>query len=130
MGRSGAWLASVDSGVTADVVSFAKGLGNGFPIGACLATGPAATLLGPGSHGTTFGGDPVAAAAGLAVIGMIGRDGLRERALAAGSGSRPESPASASRWSPPSAAGACSGASCWPTRSRRPSRTRRWRQGS
>ncbi|HEY3408851.1 MAG TPA: acetylornithine transaminase [Propionicimonas sp.] len=84
IGRCGAWLASAASGVTADVVTFAKGLGNGFPIGACVATGAAASLLGPGSHGTTFGGNPVAAAAGLAVIGIIERDGLLERATAAG----------------------------------------------
>ncbi|HEY3545648.1 MAG TPA: acetylornithine transaminase [Propionicimonas sp.] len=84
IGRCGAWLASAASGVTADIVTFAKGLGNGFPIGACVATGAAASLLGPGSHGTTFGGNPVAAAAGLAVIGIIERDGLLERATAAG----------------------------------------------
>jgi acetylornithine aminotransferase len=84
IGRCGAWLASAASGVTADIVTFAKGLGNGFPIGACVATGAAASLLGPGSHGTTFGGNPVAAAAGLAVIGIIERDGLLERAVAAG----------------------------------------------
>jgi acetylornithine aminotransferase len=84
MGRCGDWLASAASGVTADIVTFAKGLGNGFPIGACVATGAAAGLLGPGSHGSTFGGNPVAAAAGLAVIGIIERDGLLVRAVAAG----------------------------------------------
>ena len=84
IGRCGDWLASSASGVTADLVTFAKGLGNGFPVGACVATGPAAALLGPGSHGSTFGGNPVAAAAGLAVIGIIERDGLRERAVSAG----------------------------------------------
>jgi acetylornithine aminotransferase len=84
MGRCGDWLASTASGVTADIVTFAKGLGNGFPVGACVATGEAASLLGPGSHGTTFGGNPVAAAAGLAVIGIIERDGLLERTVAAG----------------------------------------------
>ncbi len=84
IGRCGAWLASAASGVTADIVTFAKGLGNGFPIGACVASGAAASLLGPGSHGTTFGGNPVAAAAGLAVIGIIERDGLLDRATAAG----------------------------------------------
>lgn len=76
IGRCGDWLASSASGVCADIVTFAKGLGNGFPIGACVATGEAATLLGPGSHGTTFGGNPVAAAAGLAVLGIIERDNL------------------------------------------------------
>lgn len=84
IGRCGAWLASAESGVTADIVTFAKGLGNGFPIGACVATGAAADLLQPGSHGTTFGGNPVAAAAGLAVLGIIERDGLLERATAMG----------------------------------------------
>ena len=84
MGRCGDWLASTPSGVTADLVTFAKGLGNGFPIGACVATGAAADLLQPGSHGTTFGGNPVAAAAGLAVMGIIERDGLLERSRAMG----------------------------------------------
>lgn len=84
IGRCGDWLASSASGVTADIVTFAKGLGNGFPIGACVATGPAAFLLGPGSHGTTFGGNPVAAAAGLAVLSIIERDGLLARAVASG----------------------------------------------
>jgi len=84
IGRCGAWLASSDSGVTPDIVTFAKGLGNGFPVGACVATGAAASLLGPGSHGTTFGGNPVAAAAGLAVLNIIERDGLLERVTAAG----------------------------------------------
>ena len=76
MGRCGDWLASTGSGVTADIVTVAKGLGNGFPIGACVAVGEAAGLLQPGNHGTTFGGNPVAAVAGLAVIGVIERDGL------------------------------------------------------
>ncbi|MFT4108125.1 acetylornithine transaminase [Propionicimonas sp.] len=84
LGRCGDWLASTASGVTPDIVTFAKGLGNGFPVGACVATGAAASLLGPGSHGTTFGGNPVAAAAGLAVIGIIERDGLLDRVVAAG----------------------------------------------
>jgi acetylornithine aminotransferase len=84
IGRCGGWLASTESGVTADIVTFAKGLGNGFPIGACVATGPAASLLTPGTHGSTFGGNPVAAAAGLAVLGIIERDGLLDRAVAAG----------------------------------------------
>ena len=76
MGRCGDWLASASSGVTADLVTFAKGLGNGFPIGACVATGAAADLFQPGSHGSTYAGNPVAAAAALAVIGVIERDGL------------------------------------------------------
>ena len=84
MGRCGDWLASAASGITADVVTFAKGLGNGFPIGACVATGAAADLLQPGSHGTTFGGNPVAAAAGLAVMSIIERDGLLDRVVRVG----------------------------------------------
>jgi acetylornithine/N-succinyldiaminopimelate aminotransferase len=84
MGRSGCWLVHVAEGVTADIVTVAKGLGNGFPIGACLANGRAATLLGPGTHGSTFGGNPVAAIAGLAVIAVIERDDLLDRANRAG----------------------------------------------
>jgi len=84
MGRCGDWLASAASGVTADIVTFAKGLGNGFPVGACVGLGQAAELLQPGSHGSTFGGNPVAAIAGLAVINVIERDGLLANARAAG----------------------------------------------
>jgi acetylornithine/N-succinyldiaminopimelate aminotransferase len=84
MGRTGSWLVHVADGVRADIVTLAKGLGNGFPIGACLAAGPAARLLGPGSHGSTFGGNPVAAIAGLAVIAVIERDGLLDNATAMG----------------------------------------------
>ncbi|HSN44244.1 MAG TPA: acetylornithine transaminase, partial [Propionibacteriaceae bacterium] len=79
MGRCGDWLASSASGIVPDLVTLAKGLGNGFPIGACLAIGPASAMLQPGSHGSTFGGNPVAAIAGLAVIGVIERDGLLQR---------------------------------------------------
>lgn len=82
MGRTGRWLAS--EGVQPDLVTLAKGLGNGFPVGACVGIGRAATLLQPGQHGTTFGGNPVAAIAGLAVIGVIERDGLLENATARG----------------------------------------------
>ncbi|MDR1432095.1 MAG: acetylornithine transaminase [Propionibacteriaceae bacterium] len=81
MGRTGTWLASQPSGVTADIVTLAKGLGNGFPMGACVATGAAADLLGPGSHGSTFGGNPVAAAAGLATIKAVERQGLMKHAV-------------------------------------------------
>ena len=76
MGRCGSWLVHVDEGVTADIITVAKGLGNGFPVGACIATGTASRLLGPGSHGSTFGGNPVAAIAGLAVLSVIERDDL------------------------------------------------------
>ena len=84
MGRTGSWLVHTAQGVRADVVTVAKGLGNGFPVGACLATGRASRLLGPGSHGSTFGGNPVASIAGLAVMNVIERDGLLENATAMG----------------------------------------------
>ncbi|HJV14333.1 MAG TPA: acetylornithine transaminase [Propionibacteriaceae bacterium] len=84
IGRCGSWLVHVDEGVTADIVTVAKGLGNGFPVGACIATGQASRLLGPGSHGSTFGGNPVAAIAGLAVIAVIERDGLLDQSKALG----------------------------------------------
>jgi len=84
MGRTGHWLASGPSGVTPDVVTLAKGLGGGFPIGACIALGAAAGLLQPGNHGTTFGGNPPACAAALAVIATIETDGLLERAKVVG----------------------------------------------
>jgi acetylornithine/N-succinyldiaminopimelate aminotransferase len=84
MGRCGSWLVHVDEGVTADIITVAKGLGNGFPVGACIATGTASRLLGPGSHGSTFGGNPVAAIAGLAVIAVIERDNLLEHAKTLG----------------------------------------------
>ena len=84
MGRCGSWLIHVDEGIRADIVTVAKGLGNGFPVGACIATGPASRLLGPGTHGSTFGGNPVAAIAGLAVIAVIERDGLLDHAKALG----------------------------------------------
>jgi acetylornithine aminotransferase len=61
-----------------DIVTVAKGLAGGFPIGACIATGEAADLLQPGNHGTTFGGNPVAAAAALAVMDTIESEGLLE----------------------------------------------------
>ncbi|WP_232676088.1 acetylornithine transaminase [Nocardioides sp. R-C-SC26] len=84
MGRTGHWLASHPSGVVPDIVTLAKGLAGGVPIGACLGLGAAAALLQPGQHGTTFGGNPVACAAALAVIDTIETDGLIERAVLAG----------------------------------------------
>jgi acetylornithine/N-succinyldiaminopimelate aminotransferase len=84
MGRTGTWMAHEESGVTADVVTLAKGLGGGIPIGAMVAVGDAGALLGPGNHGTTFGGNPVAAAAALAVIATIERDGLLDNATKVG----------------------------------------------
>jgi acetylornithine aminotransferase len=84
MGRTGAWFAHTASGVTPDVITLAKGLGAGFPIGACIGLGAAADLLQPGNHGTTFGGNPPACAAALAVIATIEADGLLERAAVVG----------------------------------------------
>jgi acetylornithine aminotransferase len=83
MGRSGRWFAhqSVAELVATppDLVTVAKGLAGGFPIGACIALGDAADLLQPGNHGTTFGGNPVACAAALAVIATIEDEHLLER---------------------------------------------------
>ncbi len=76
IGRTGDWLAHTRSGVRPDLVTFAKGLGGGVPIGACVALGDAATLLQPGNHGSTFGGNPLAASAGLTVLDVIERDDL------------------------------------------------------
>ncbi len=82
IGRTGEWFAGPVA--DADVVTVAKGLGGGIPIGACIALGEAATLLQPGNHGTTFGGNPVACAAALAVLDTIEKDGLLEHATAMG----------------------------------------------
>jgi acetylornithine aminotransferase len=84
MGRTGRWFGFQHDGILPDVVMLAKGLGNGVPIGACLARGAAAEVLGPGTHGSTFGGNPLVAAAALAVIEVIERDDLVARAAALG----------------------------------------------
>lgn len=76
MGRTGWFYAHQAAGITPDVMTLAKGLGGGLPIGACVATGGAAELMGPGSHGSTFGGNPVCAAAALAVLRTIDEDDL------------------------------------------------------
>jgi acetylornithine aminotransferase len=78
--RTGTWFAHQADGVTPDVITLAKGLGGGMPIGACVAFGDAADLLGPGSHGSTFGGNPVCCAAALAVLDTIAADDLCGRA--------------------------------------------------
>lgn len=82
IGRTGTWFAHQREGVKPDVVTLAKGLGGGLPIGAVIAVGAAAGYLRPGSHGSTFGGNPVSCAAALAVLDAIESDGLMERALA------------------------------------------------
>jgi acetylornithine/N-succinyldiaminopimelate aminotransferase len=80
MGRTGAFFAHRHDGITPDVVTLAKGLGGGLPIGACLAVGPAAQLLTPGLHGSTFCGNPICAAAALAVLRVLAADDLVRRA--------------------------------------------------
>ena len=83
-GRAGHYFACQGMGVVPDVITTAKGLGNGVPIGACLAHGPAARVFKGGHHGSTYGGNPLACAAGLAVVNTIIKEGLAERATAAG----------------------------------------------
>lgn len=80
MGRTGAFFAHQHDGITPDVVTLAKGLGGGLPIGACIATGATADLLTPGLHGSTFGGNPVCTAAALAVLRVLADDDLVGRA--------------------------------------------------
>lgn len=70
-GRTGSYFAFEQHAVVPDILTTAKGLGNGFPIGACLAKGPAADVLQPGNHGSTFGGNPIACQAGLAVVNTL-----------------------------------------------------------
>ncbi len=80
IGRTGTWFAHQSDGVRPDVMTLAKGLGGGLPIGAVIATGRAATLFAPGMHGSTFGGNPVSCAAALAVLEAIEADDLLARA--------------------------------------------------
>ncbi len=84
MGRTGRWFAHQHSGVIPDVMTLAKGLGNGVPVGACLARGQAAEVFKPGNHGSTFGGNPLAASAALAVIQTLEQDKLIDNADAMG----------------------------------------------
>jgi len=79
-GRTGKYFAYQHNGILPDVVTTAKGLGNGVPIGACLAQGKAATVLQPGTHGSTFGGNPLVCAAALATVDTLISDKLIERA--------------------------------------------------
>lgn len=80
IGRTGQWFAFQHEGIVPDVMTLAKGLGNGIPIGACLARGRAAELFTPGSHGSTFGGNPLACRVGCTVLDIIEEQGLRENA--------------------------------------------------
>ena len=84
MGRTGKWFAFQHSGVKPDAMPLAKGLGNGMPIGACVAAGAAAGLFKPGNHGSTFGGNPLACAAALATLSIIEEERLMENAVAVG----------------------------------------------
>ena len=78
IGRTGAWFAHQAEGITPDVLTLAKGLGGGLPIGACIGFGESATALKTGDHGSTFGGNPIACAAALAVLDTIETGGLLE----------------------------------------------------
>jgi len=80
MGRTGEWFACQHEKVLPDVMTLAKALGNGVPIGACLAQGKAASLFAPGSHGSTFGGNPLACRVGLAVIETLQKNRLVQQA--------------------------------------------------
>jgi acetylornithine/N-succinyldiaminopimelate aminotransferase len=84
VGRTGSWFAHQGAGVTPDVVTLAKGLAGGLPIGACVGLGRAASLLQPGDHGSTFGGNPVVCAAALAVLAVIESEGLIAQSAAVG----------------------------------------------
>ena len=84
VGRTGSFFAHSHDGITPDIVTLAKGLGGGLPIGACLAIGPTAELMTPGMHGSTFGGNPVCAAAALAVLKVVDDDDLCNHADAMG----------------------------------------------
>ena len=80
IGRTGTWFAFQHTGILPDVMSLAKGLGSGVPIGACIARGIAAETFVPGKHGSTFGGNPLATTAGLTTLNVIADEKLRENA--------------------------------------------------
>ena len=84
MGRTGKWLAHQWTGIVPDVITLAKGLGSGVPIGACLARGAAARVFKPGNHGSTFGGGPLVCVAGITTLEVIEKDGLLAHALRMG----------------------------------------------
>lgn len=84
MGRTGTWFGYQHADILPDVVTMAKGLGSGVPIGACLAGGRAAGLFGPGNHGSTFGGNPLAMTAALTTIAAIEDEGLLAHASSMG----------------------------------------------
>ncbi|MET0966908.1 MAG: acetylornithine transaminase [Nakamurella sp.] len=84
IGRTGSWFAHTRAGIVPDVITLAKGLGGGLPIGAVIGIGAAAGLLQPGQHGSTFAGNPVCAAAAMAVLNTIENDGLLDHVDALG----------------------------------------------
>jgi acetylornithine aminotransferase len=84
IGRTGCWFACQHAGVKPDVMTLAKGLGSGVPIGACLAAGAAAGVFKPGNHGSTFGGNPLACTAALTTLAVIEEEGLLMRAARLG----------------------------------------------
>ncbi|WP_243794087.1 acetylornithine transaminase [Saccharopolyspora gloriosae] len=84
LGRTGHWFAFQRDGIEPDVITLAKGLGGGLSLGACIGVGEAGELLQPGQHGTTFGGNPVACAAALAVLDTIAADGLLDHVKVVG----------------------------------------------
>ncbi|WP_313077665.1 aminotransferase class III-fold pyridoxal phosphate-dependent enzyme, partial [Melaminivora sp.] len=84
MGRTGKWFAHQWAGILPDVMPLAKGLGSGVPIGAVVAGPKAASIFGPGNHGTTFGGNPLAMRAGVETIHIMEEDGLLANAAAVG----------------------------------------------
>jgi acetylornithine/N-succinyldiaminopimelate aminotransferase len=84
MGRTGKWFAHQHAAIRPDVLTLAKGLANGVPMGACLASGPAAHVFKPGSHGSTFGGNPLACAAASATLQVIAEEGLLDNAQSMG----------------------------------------------
>jgi acetylornithine aminotransferase len=84
LGRTGAWFGFEHAGIQPDVITLAKALGNGYPIGACLARGKAAELFSPGHHASTFGGNPLACRVGCTVLDIMQRDHIPQRAAASG----------------------------------------------
>lgn len=88
IGRTGVWFAHQHAGIRPDVMTLAKGLGSGVPIGACLTAGPAAGVFKPGNHGSTFGGNPLACVAAQTTLDVIEQDGLMTRAVALGNAIR------------------------------------------
>jgi acetylornithine/N-succinyldiaminopimelate aminotransferase len=84
IGRTGTWFAHQHEGARPDIITLAKGLGGGVPIGACIGIGPMADVFAPGDHGCTFGGNPLSASAALAVLDTIEGEGLMANAVAVG----------------------------------------------